>query len=97
MKVDSSPLSFGASNAVQRKLSEQANQINLISEGRLVGTHNATTAAPTSGSHALGDYVRNSEPAELGTAGGLYVVMGWVCVLGGEPGTWVDCRVTTGN
>jgi hypothetical protein len=38
-------------------------------------------AAPTSGTWERGDIVYNTAPA----AGG---VIGWVCVLGGNPGTW---------
>lgn len=39
------------------------------------------TAAPTSGAYAQGNRVHSLYPA----AGG---VMGWVCVVGGTPGTW---------
>ena len=40
------------------------------------------TAAPTTGTWAVGDTVGNSAP----TAGG---VVGWVCTVAGTPGTWV--------
>ena len=97
MKLNSSPLAHGPSNAVQQQLVEHALQVNLVSEGKMAGTYNAQTAAPTSGNHALGDYIRNSNPSEAGGGGSKYVVLGWVCVLGGEPGTWLPCRVLTGN
>lgn len=42
----------------------------------------ANTAAPTSGTYNVFDYVANSSPA-AGTP------MGWVCTAGGSPGTWV--------
>ena len=44
------------------------------------------TAAPTTGEHELGDYVRNSAPA-VGQP------KGWTCTVAGTPGTWVS----TGN
>ncbi len=58
---------------------------------------NAATAAPTVGTYAQGDFVRNSNPTELGTAGSKYVIFGWVNVAAGTPGTWVQCRFLTGN
>lgn len=39
------------------------------------------TAAPASGTWALGDLVWNSEPAAT-------EYIGWVCVSAGTPGTW---------
>lgn len=86
-----------ADQSVIREFREHANLINLISDGRLVGTNNATTAAPTTGSHARGDFVRNSEPSEAGSASSMYVTLGWICTVGGTPGTWLPCRVLTGN
>lgn len=81
-----------------QQLFRQTNQqVNLISEGRLGGVTNAMTAAPTTGTWALGDFVRNSAPAEAGTAGSKYVVFGWIAVAAGTPGTWVQCRFLTGN
>lgn len=43
----------------------------------------STTAAPTTGTWAVGDTVLNSAP----TAGAAY---GWECVSAGTPGTWKD-------
>ena len=68
-----------------------------MAEGRLVGTYNAQTAAPTTGDHAKGDQVRNSNPSEQGSALSKYVVIGWICTVGGTPGTWLEMRVLTGN
>jgi hypothetical protein len=82
---------------LERELKEHATIINLMTDGRLSGTNNATTAAPTTGVHARGDFVRNSQPSEAGAAASKYVVLGWVCTAGGEPGTWLACRVLTGN
>ena len=56
-------------------------QVNLLAEGKSSAYHGAGTAAPTAGTFARGDWVKNSEPS----AGGVF---GWVCVTGGTPGTW---------
>ena len=82
---------------LQRELREHATQVNNLTEGRIACVTNATTAAPTYGPHQQGDYVRNSAPAELGSASSKYVILGWVCVASGTPGTWVQCRSLTGN
>lgn len=74
-----------------------AEQVNAVSEGRLVGTYNATTAPPTQGDYAQGDFVRNSAPVEAGAATSKYVILGWVCTVSGNPGTWLECRTLTGN
>jgi hypothetical protein len=72
-------------------------QVNRLTEGRISAVHNAYTAAPTTGKHSLGDFVRNSQPAEAGGAGSMYVITGWICTVSGEPGTWLECRSLTGN
>jgi hypothetical protein len=82
---------------MQRELREHATQVNLLSEGRIVASYNALTSTPTAGTNMQGDFVKNSAPSELGTAGSKYVVEGWVCVVSGSPGTWVQKRFLTGN
>jgi hypothetical protein len=74
-------------------------QLNGISEGAAEKVTNAATAAPSGSaqSYAVGDFVLNSAPSELGTAGSRYVIHGWQCVAAGAPGTWVQCRFLTGN
>ena len=72
-------------------------QVNATSEGRIVGSYNARTAAPTTGVWQQGDEVRNIKPVVTGTTGGMYVVRAWICVVGGEPGTWEEERTYTGN
>lgn len=74
-----------------------AAQVNAVSEGALQGTYNAATAAPSTGTYARGDFVRNAAPSELGSASSKYVVTGWLCVAAGSPGTFVQCRSLTGN
>lgn len=76
---------------------EIAYQVNQVSEGKIAGAYNASTAAPTSGTWTQGDFIRNSAPTELGTASSKYVIFGWSCVASGTPGTWVQCRFLTGN
>src|SRR3546814_18875729 len=71
-------------------------QVNQLSEGRMVARYNATTAAPTTGAHAQGDFVPNSAPSVLGTAGSQYVLTGWLCTAAGEPAPWVEQRRLTG-
>lgn len=78
-------------------LRELALQINGVTEGRRSAFHNAYTAAPTTGTWARGDYIKNSEPAEAGIATAKYVIIGWVCTVGGTSGTWLECRCLTGN
>ena len=82
---------------LQRELREHATQVNNLTEGRIACVTNATTAAPTSGTNQQGDFVRNSTPTELGAASSKYVILGWVCVASGTPGTWVEFRGLTGN
>jgi hypothetical protein len=74
-----------------------AQQLNGVSEGRISALHTAATAAPTAGGYLAGDIVRNAAPSEAGTGGGKHVVTGWICVVGGTPGTWVEMRTLTGN
>lgn len=73
-----------------------AGHLKGLSEGR-IGSLDAYTAAPTTGAWQAGDFVRNSAPVEAGTAGSKYVIVGWVCVADGTPGTWVQSRTMTGN
>lgn len=96
MKVNTTPRIAG-DPALVAELRTHALQINAISEGRLAGSYNAQTAAPTTGTYAQGDFIRNSAPAELGAAASKYVIFGWVCTVAGTPGTFLQCRFLTGN
>jgi len=71
--------------------------VNALSEEKISSKYKATTAAPTTGGWAEGDFVRHSSPAEAGGAGSKYVIVGWICTVSGTPGTWNECRVLTGN
>lgn len=96
MRLNTTPR-IASDSVMAREMREHALQVNALSEGRLAGTYNAQTAAPTTGTHAKGDQVRNSNPSEAGSAASKYVVIGFLCVVGGTPGTWVELRCLTGN
>lgn len=97
MKLPSNPILPGEMEALIRLLRDVTRQVNAITEGNNAAFHNALTAAPTTGSWAVGDFVLNSAPAEAGTAGSKYIIHGYRCVTAGTPGTWVECRFPTGN
>ena len=82
---------------IETILNQITNQLNGISEGTAVYVTNAYTASPASGTYGLGDFVKNSAPVEAGAAASKYVVLGWICTVAGTPGTWLQCRVLTGN
>lgn len=83
--------------AVSDSLRLVCQQLNGLSEGRIANRYNALTSIPTTGDYAQGDFVPNSAPSEAGTAGGKYIVTGWICVVGGAPGTFKEARVLTGG
>lgn len=97
MKLNPNPRARITDPVLQDHLRDTAKQVNAISEGRLEAFYNAATAAPTTGDHARGDYIKNSEPSELGSASSKYVIEGWLCTVSGTPGTWVQKRFLTGN
>jgi hypothetical protein len=74
-----------------------ATQVNALSENKATGAYNAAAVAPSTGSYAQGDFIRNSAPSEMGTAGSKYVVFGYLCTVAGSPGTFVPMRFLTGN
>jgi hypothetical protein len=83
--------------AITEHLRNHAREINRVKAGYFAPRLNTATAAPTTGTWAVGDFIANETPSELGTASSKYVVEGWLCVVGGTPGTWVDKRFLTGN
>lgn len=96
MKLNITPR-VGVQNVdLTRELKEHAQQVNGLSEGRLSAVYNAQSSAPTTGEYAVGDFVRNSAPAELGSPGSAYVIEGWMCV-DDSPLTFVEKRFLTGN
>ena len=75
---------------------EYGNALEAIFAGKISAT-DRRTAAPTGGTWSAGDFVRNAAPVEAGSVSSKYVVLGWVCTVGGTPGTWLQCRTLTGN
>lgn len=73
------------------------NTIDSLRGGHISAATNTMVSAPTTGMWNKGDQVRNSNPSELGAGGSKYVIVGWLCVTAGEPGTWVEMRCLTGN
>ena len=75
--------------------------LNALTEGRAAALYTAQAAAPTTGTWARGDYVPNSEPAELGSASSKYVIYGWKRLTSGSGNTlgtdWVEDRRATGG
>lgn len=82
---------------LQDLISRTNQQVNNITEGNGASFHGARTSVPTTGVWARGDQVRKSDPVEAGAAASKYVIVGWVCTVGGTPGTWLEMRVLTGN
>lgn len=95
MRLNTTPRITADPNLV-RELREHAKQVNLMAEGRISAAYNAQPAVPTVGEYAVGDFVRNSAPAELGSPGSKYVVFGWMCI-DDSPLTFVQCRFLTGG
>jgi hypothetical protein len=94
LRADALPDLVRQLDTLYRKTAQQVNQ---LSEGLMVASYNAGMAAPTTGTWAVGDFVKNSAPAEAGVAGSKYIVAGWTCLVAGTPGTWVQSRYLTGN
>jgi len=102
MKINETPLlPMSIDSQLRMALSkfwaDVAKKINQVAAGNYRGFDNALTAAPTTGTWAQGDWVRNSNPTEAGSASSKYVIHGWICTVGGTPGTWLDDRRLTGN
>ena len=87
----------GETFALMRRLAElqreNAALINAVAEGKIAGSVNAASAAPTTGDYAIGDFVRNSSPTEEGTAGAKFVTFGWFKLASG----FVPMHFLTGN
>lgn len=85
------PYEYNRNNLVQL-FQRIDDQVNGITEGKLTAVTNARAAAPTTGTFAVGDFVRNTTPTNSGGS----IIFGWECVTAGTPGTWVECRFATG-
>mgnify|MGYP001056524642 CR=1 FL=1 len=60
-----------------------------------------STSIPISGSYTKGDYVENTNPSELGSAGSKYILNGWKRMTTGSThvlnADWFESRMLTGN
>lgn len=81
---------------LQRYLESVALQVNQLSEGDIQARYNATDLAP-SGAGKNGDIVWRKTVSEAGTTPNKYVHVGHICVVSGNPATWVPIRWPTGN
>jgi len=105
VRLDPFPRFPSDKGQMERKLTDlfrdTARQVNDLSEGRISAVTNAASSVPTTGSWAKGDFVRNSAPAEAGSAGSKYVVTGWLRLTSGSNNVlntdWVATRSLTGN
>ena len=97
MRLTANPTLSGESPDLMRLIGRTNQQVNGLSEGQQSAYHSAATAAPTTGTWAIGDFVLNSAPAEAGAASSKYIIHGWRCTASGTPGTWLECRFLTGN
>jgi hypothetical protein len=83
--------------SLKKYLQQISQKVNQLGDGRLAARDLTASAVPTTGAYAKGDFVANSNPVELGAAASKYVVTGWICTVGGNPATFVQARVLTGN
>ena len=97
MRLPANPTLANVSPDLLRLISKITSQLNAITEGQAAAVHSALTAAPTTGSWAVGDFVLNSSPSVAGAGGSQYIIHGWRCTVSGTPGTWVEMRTLTGT
>lgn len=94
-----SPYITGLYRSIVDSLIGIASQINLLSEDKISGSYGARTAQPSTVIQAIGDFTKNIVPAEAGTAGAKYVVLGWITTVNGtaSAATSLEVRALTGN
>jgi hypothetical protein len=105
MRLDPNPNIPPDGQPLNRRLSELFRAINAtvnkLSENKAEARYQARDTMPTTGAYAKGDYVDNSDPAKLGTAGSRYVIYGWKRLVSGDSHVagvdWVDDRRLTGD
>lgn len=95
MKINTTQRFSGDINLIEA-VKRIAYQLNLLSEGFISAKYTAQTSPPV-GRFQKGDQITNSNPTELGTSGQKYIITGWICTVSGEPATWREMRVLTGN
>tara|TARA_R110000868_G_scaffold374787_1_gene639253 strand:+ start:213 stop:521 length:309 start_codon:yes stop_codon:yes gene_type:complete len=85
------------SGAFGRILRQIETLLNALASGTGAARFQAKATIPTTGTYAQDDIVWKTGMAEAGGVGNKYVIIGWVCVAGGTPGTWREMRTLTGN
>jgi hypothetical protein len=97
MKMIADPrLPTNMDNQLRARLYELWREMSLIVNTGSMWSGSGTSY-PTTGTWGQGDMVKNTNPVEAGTASSKYVVIGWICTVSGEPGTWLPMRTLTGN
>ena len=83
--------------ALKTVLRRLTTRVNALADGQISAIDNAALVAPTTGTYAQGDFIRNKQPTVLGAASSQYIVIGWTCTVAGSPGTFVETRTLTGT
>lgn len=96
-KIPTNPTLSGDSLSLARRLTDLWSVLASTLNDLVDKSEVSATSSPTAGVHKLGEFVRNANPLELGTAGSKYIISGWICTAAGTPGTWLQARVLTGN
>jgi len=86
-------LKFGDTVVFSLKLTGEAVTI----ENNSGWNYGTTIPSYTTQYRFKGEFIHNTNPAELGTSGSKYIVAGWRCIAKGKPGTWVEQRILTGH
>jgi hypothetical protein len=77
------------------------NKINGLAAGSFNALDNTSTAVPTTGTYAVGDFVVKTVPVVAGVATQQYVIRGWLRITNGPAHVlntdWVEQRVSTGT
>ena len=89
MKQNEQPRIPGAAPALVDEIRRHAAHLNALANGSVNGSE-TFTGPPTAGTFATGDFRRNGSPTVAAGA----VVLGWLCVAGGTPGTWVQTKAS---
>lgn len=110
MKVRETPLlALNPESEYDRKLNQELTKyfreigykVNSMARGDTSAFDNQSTAVPSSGTWAQGDYVKKSNPVIAGGAGSRYVIKGWIRITDGSSNVlntdWAEDRALTGT
>lgn len=85
-----------ANNSVTKNIATSNKSVCVNNVGYNIKSFESN-AKPTSGTWNQGDVCINKTPTEIGDVGSKYIIEKWICIAGGTPGTWKECRVITGD